>query len=174
MKVLTYNLQCDSDNYLDKLVEVVAFLKGEDADIIALQEVRIDAYDFIITQLESIYKHVTDWQMRYNRVYGELLLVKSNIVQAWYASFVDCPNQRALSLYQLDDCYVGTTHLDIARCQRQSDTIVSMLNTCQKLILLGDFNSNIETTLDTTFNCVDSQNTLDQSRPDRIYIRGFA
>ncbi len=176
MKCLTFNLQADHKDYFTRLPNVLALIRSENPDIISLQEVRIGSYDIIISFF-SDYNHCLNDKVKFHRLYGEILLTKSVIVDSSYIRFQSI-NNRGLTSYKInDDFIVMTSHLDIGKDQNVIINGLLRDNPYKYIILLGDFNffcdtmkfdSLIEVPSDKTF-----KNDKYHSRPDRIYYKNF-
>lgn len=178
MKILTYNLFCDRIDFLNYVPSICEFIRNQNPDIISLQEVRIDSYDIIIKNFPE-YNYYVDWQVRYNRLYGELILVKYELLEGKYFPFTNSQNLRGLTLYKLSDFYVATTHLERKNCDIQMNTIMSILPKNDRVILMGDFNFDDIGQYPNIMNFTEilTQNTFVSKtikyRPDRIFLKGF-
>ena len=184
--MLSYNIQCDAPNYLKRLDKIIDFLKKENADIIALQEVKYGSYTKIISELkdQNFFYYLSN-KVQFNRIYGELLLTKYKITSSEYIRYDTSPNIRGLTKYYLNqNTLVITTHLDNI-CKYNEKQIKIIQNELDNkpfesnVILLGDFNFFDENC--DKFNLKDAGKDFGntyisekyRSRPDRIYYSGF-
>lgn len=176
MKVLTWNIDCQSVNYLDRLYNIIKIINDENPDIVALQEVKYGSYNIITSKLPN-YNYILNKKVQYNRLYGELLLIKDNIINSYYYSYDKSPNIRGITIYETKNYTIATTHLENETKYNNLNTIElkNHINKYDNFIILGDFNYYNNSKL--SYDEVISDNTyvsdIYNSRPDRIYIKGF-
>jgi len=191
MKLLTYNLWCDGPDYNTRLPKILEVVNDEEVDVIVFQEVKYGSYDTIIDYFKGKFEHKLDNKVKYQRLYGELVLSKYPITDSSYRSFRNGTNQRGFTAYKVstlenDSVVVATTHLDLA--SKYNDTQarqINELNTyllsceCDKVVMAGDFNIFDETS--TPFKALTDANVNGpptfvnseyKSRPDRVYFKG--
>lgn len=175
MKVITWNINCEGD-YFTRLPCIIKLIKDENPDIIALQEVKYGSYGTIIDEF-SKYNYVLDRRVQYNRMYGELLLVKDTIINSQYISLKDSPNIRGITIYETSNYTIATTHLEDISKYNDGNTkeVINIMNKYSNFILLGDFNYYKDSKL--PYKEVKSNSTYVSekyiSQPDRIFIKGF-
>lgn len=176
MKVLTWNLNCEG-NYKERLPHIIELVRSENPDIIAFQEVLYGSYDLIISAFEGYYYYL-DHKVKYNRLYGELILTKFEILEASYVPYGRSPNIRGITCYKHNDFWVITTHLENKDNHNNNNTkeLINYIQSRQikNFVLLGDFNYYThEGKLD--YNQVNTEPTYREydSRPDRVYFNNF-
>ena len=111
MKVLSFNIQCDHPKYDERLQSIMEFIKSQNPDIIALQEVKYGSYDKIINFFNDYFCELSD-KVKYHRLYGELILSKYPIEKSEYFTYKHTVNQRGITIYNIKDFVVCTTHLE--------------------------------------------------------------
>lgn len=185
IKVVTLNVDCEGECYEHRLEKNLNFIKKHNPDIIALQEVKYGSYDKIIEILGVGYKYFLDKRVKYNRMYGELLLSKYDIIKSEYRRFDNSPNIRGITNYLVNidgnSVNILTTHMENKEKYNKIHTEYLSLFTqnMNKVILMGDFNyyvdeANIGDLEDLGKNGDYTYiSKIYNSRPDRVYTRGF-
>lgn len=176
MKIITYNILADQTQK-SRLDGILNFIINENPDIVSFQEVAYGNYKIIISKLPN-YNYVLDRRVEYNRLYGELLLVKNQIISSSYIP-LDTPNMRGITVYTTQEYTVMTSHfeIDLKTKTMNAKYLTEMItNTQGNVIVLGDFNFfNNEPDLLTCLTAAESDATYKEysSTPDRIYHRGY-
>lgn len=177
MKVLTWNLNCE-DNYRERLSGIIQLVKDQDPDIIAFQEVLYGSYDLIVNEFPE-YNYFLDNKVQYNRLYGEIILTKYQILESCYVPFSNSPNIRGITCYKHEDFHVITTHLENKDTHNSRNTkeLVDFVenNNIKNFVMLGDFNY-YDSDGKLNYPQVYTENTYQRdydSRPDRIYYSNF-
>lgn len=149
MKLITYNIWNHDSNFNERLKLIAELLHNENADIIALQEVRNES---VVQSIQAVCNlPYTYWKGYHDCEEGLVILSRHKILSTWtnWDTSTDVHNSGSMCVeveYKNKRISISNVHLDYKHAHNREIEILKLTQHVKTLnseynILLGDFNT---------------------------------